>query len=395
MTFKINSGPGSFSAISQVSTTTATITNGVATAQLTSDTAGTTEIYATYGTTNSTTKTVRFTAQTVSLTASSPAAMNSDPITLTATVSPAVADGSLVTFSVVSGGAIASIGGATSQNVPTSNSQATAVLTPSGASTGTVVVRATYGTVNSSDVSVQFASITSPVMVLTASKSYLVTAADPILVVASFYPSLSSGTLINMNAAGGAGVIKVEGGTYGTSATPGVIASGALAGKAYVYLKSSDSTTTGNATVTASYGIYPTTSAIVSFLPEIGTSTKSVSLTASALTKIAGRNVTDIRFNIVNDAVSNSACYYKSITPVALLGTLIPNYQQSDANSTVVSFADLSGTGVALGSTAPVKLLDIEYGYNPVMASLSIVPVSMTVAGGASVTLTAADFLIQ
>ncbi|MBI5655968.1 MAG: hypothetical protein HZC44_03735, partial [Geobacter sp.] len=146
-----------------------------------------------------------------------------------------------------------------------------------------------------------------------------------------------------MNVVGGAGVIAVEGGTYGTSATPPILASGTYAGKAYVYLKSSDGATTGDVTVTSTYGTYPTTSAVVSFLPETGTSTKSVSLTASALTKIAGRYVTDIRFNIVNNASAPAACYYKTITtPLSL--TLIS--QQNEANLHVVSLFTLSSAGV-------------------------------------------------
>jgi len=381
-----------YSGIGTLSSSTGTISNGVATVRLTSNTVGQVAVYATYGTTRSPLKTVNFAARTVSLSSSSPAAEVSNPVTLTATVSP-VTTGTM-RFSVVSGNG--TVNGLTASDVSIdANGQATATLTSGVA--GTVDVKATYlaSSVDSSQLSIPFANSSNPVILPTVSRSYIPTAADPLLVVDSLLPTsvtLAAGTLINMNVAGGPGVIKVEGGTYGTSATPAILAGGTYAGKAYVYLKSSDGSTTGDVTVTASYGTYPTTSAVVSFLSETGTITKSVSLTASALAKIAGRNLLDIKFNIVNDAASSAACYYKSITtPPTLALTLLT--QQNEANLHVVSL--FSGTGIALGSTAPVKLVDVVYAFNPAMANLSIVPVSLTVSGGTSVTLDAADYLIQ
>jgi len=290
----------------------------------------------------------------------------------------------------VSGGAAATfVGGGTST---ISNGQATAVL--QSTLVGTYTVRATYGTVNSSDVSVKFADSTYPVMVLTSSTSYLLTAKDPLDIVASFYPELTSGD-VSMSVSGGGAVISAGGVTYGTSATASIInsPSNKYDKKAYVFLKSSDGITTGNATVTASFSPYPTASTIVTMLPEIGTSTKSVWLKDSAITKIAGNNVLDLAFQIVNNAPSNAACYNKE-TSSTLTMQLISG--QSQPNVHLVTFYQTT-PGTPLGNSS-VKLVDVIYGYNPVMANLSIVPVSMHVFDGTSsvpVTLTADDFLIQ
>jgi len=384
-----------YSGIGTLSSSTGTISNGVASVQLISNTVGQVAVYATYGTTRSPLKTVNFAARTVSLASSSPAAEVGNSVALTGTVSPTITSGTM-RFSVVSGTGTFLESGNTSYDATIgTNSQATATLTSGLANT--VAVKTTYlaSSVDSPTLSIPFANSSNPVILPTVSKSYIPTAADPLRVVASLLPTsvtLPVGTLINMNVAGGAGVIAVEGGTYGTSATPPILASGTYAGKAYVYLKSSDGVTTGDVTVTSTYGTYPTTSTVVTMLPETGTITKSVSLTASALTKIAGRYVTDIRFNITNNAASTAACYYKTITtPLAL--TLIS--QQNEANLHIVSLFTLDSAGVSIGATAPVKLVDVVYAFNPAMATLSIVPVSLTVSGGTSVTLDAADYLIQ
>jgi len=326
------------------------------------------------------------------LVASSPAALISNTITFTATVSPSTSSGSVL-FSVVSGGAAATfVGGGITVNPTISNGQATAVL--QSTLVGTYTVRATYGTANSSDVSVKFADSTYPVMLLTASTSYLLTAHDPLDIVASFYPELTSGD-VNMSVSGGGAVISANGITYGTSATASIInsPSNKYHQKAYVFLKSSDGITTGNATVTATFSPYPTASTIVTMLPEIGTSTKSVWLTANGIAKIGGNNVLDLVFQIVNNAPTNAACYYKE-TNSTLPMTLSSGQSQSTVH--LISFYQIS-PGTPLGNV-PVKLVDVVYGYNPVMPDLSIVPVSMHVYDGTSsvtVTLDAADFLIQ
>ncbi|GAM10642.1 hypothetical protein OR1_02931 [Geobacter sp. OR-1] len=244
-------------------------------------------------------------------------------------------------------------------------------------------IAANGGTFSSATSASLSAAKAQPVTTL-SSYSTLTTARGPVFVIASTSPTVAGGTTINFTSTT-PGLIRVldgiwnMNGSYASTAVSTVgLPNTSFPGKAVVYLKCSD---IGTVTVKATYQNGSVGAATTSCLAETGRTKFGVYLTSAGAAKLNGSQVSNIRFNIVAGASSNTSSIvdYNS-------GFTVAAVQQSNGLSTFVNLAPntmLSSSNLLLTAT---------YGYNPALPSFSVVPIDVN---GNTGLLNASDFEIK